>query len=170
MVCGAAAPCRRRRSRLSPLDLLILAVGRCREPAVLSLVDEYRRRCGWVMRVREVAPKGAVRSERQKDAEALELLAAVPQGAQLVALDERGRDLTSEALAEQLGRWRDEGTAAAAFLIGGPDGHGAAIRERASLVLSLGRMTWPHQLVRVMLAEQLYRATTILAGHPYHRA
>ena len=122
------------------------------------------------MRVREVSAKGAVRPERQVEAEADELLAAVPPGAALVALDERGRDLTSEALAGQLGRWRDEGARAAAFLIGGPDGLGAAARERAALVLSLGRMTWPHMLVRAMLAEQLYRATTILAGHPYHRA
>jgi 23S rRNA (pseudouridine1915-N3)-methyltransferase len=152
------------------LDLLILAVGRCREPAVLSLVEDYSRRCAWVMRVREVSAKGAVRPERQVEAEADELLAAVPPGAALVALDERGRDLTSEALAGQLGRWRDEGARAAAFLIGGPDGLGAAARERATLVLSLGRMTWPHMLVRAMLAEQLYRATTILAGHPYHRA
>ncbi len=122
------------------------------------------------MRVREVSARGGVRPERQVEAEAEELLAAVPPGAALVALDERGRDLTSEALAGQLGRWRDEGARAAAFLIGGPDGLGAAARERASLVLSLGRMTWPHMLVRAMLAEQLYRATTILAGHPYHRA
>ena len=122
------------------------------------------------MRVREVSARGGVRPERQVEAEAEELLAAVPPGAALVALDERGRDLTSEALADQLGRWRDEGARAAAFLIGGPDGLGAAARERASLVLSLGRMTWPHMLVRAMLAEQLYRATTILAGHPYHRA
>ena len=152
------------------MDLLILAVGRCREPAVSSLVEDYSRRCAWVMRVREVSARSAVRPERQVEAEADELLAAVPPGAALVALDERGRDLTSEALAGQLGRWRDEGARAAAFLIGGPDGLGAAARERASLVLSLGRMTWPHMLVRAMLAEQLYRATTILAGHPYHRA
>ena len=147
-----------------------MAVGRCREPAVLSLVDDYSRRCAWVMRVREVAARGAVGPERQVDAEGQELLAAVPPGAAVVALDGRGRNLTSEAFADQLGRWRDEGTRAVAFLIGGPDGLGPAVRERASLVLSLGSMTWPHMLVRAMLAEQLYRATTILAGHPYHRA
>lgn len=152
------------------MDLLILAVGRCREPALLSLLDEYRRRCGWVMRVREVAARGSVPPERQAEAEAQELLAAVPAGAALVALDGRGQDLTSEALAGQLGRWRDEGVRAAAFVIGGPDGLAPSLRERAALTLAFGRMTWPHQLVRVMLAEQLYRATTILAGHPYHRA
>ena len=141
-----------------------MAVGRCREPAVLSLVEDYSRRCDWVIRVREVAARVTIWSEGP------ELLAAVPPGAVVVALDGRGRDLTSEAFADQLGRWRDEGTRAVAFLIGGADGLGPAVRERASLVLSLGSMTWPHMLVRAMLAEQLYRATTILAGHPYHRA
>jgi 23S rRNA (pseudouridine1915-N3)-methyltransferase len=127
-------------------------------------VDEYRRRCPWVVRVREVAAGGG-----DTDAETGRLLAAVPEGAAIVALDGRGRDLTSEDLALRLGRWRDEGVRVVAFLIGGADGLGEAARARASLVLALGRMTWPHQLVRVMLAEQVYRASTILAGHPYHR-
>ena len=87
----------------------------------------------------------------------------------MVALDERGRDLTSRDLASTFGRWRDDARTRLAFLIGGPDGHGDAVRARADLLLSFGRMTWPHRLVRVMLAEQLYRAATILAGHPYHR-
>jgi 23S rRNA (pseudouridine1915-N3)-methyltransferase len=149
------------------MELLILAVGRCREPALNALVDEYRRRCPWVVRVREVAqrPGGA-----GAGAEDEQLLAAVPEGAAVVALDGRGRDLTSGEFAERFGRWRDGGTRAVAFLIGGADGLGEAARGSASLVLALGRMTWPHQLVRVMLAEQVYRASTILAGHPYHRA
>ena len=146
------------------MELLILAVGRCREPALNALVDEYRRRCPWVVRVREVAAGGG-----DTDAEAGRLLAAVPEGAAIVALDGRGRDLSSEDFALRLGRWRDEGVRVVAFLIGGADGLAEAARARASLVLGLGRMTWPHQLVRVMLAEQLYRASTILAGHPYHR-
>lgn len=152
------------------MDLLILAVGRCRDAAVTSLVDEYRRRCPWVVRLREVMAKGGTAPERLADAEGAQLLAAVPEGAVVVALDGRGKDLSSEDLAGHLGRWRDAGERAAAFLIGGADGLAPAVRERASLVLSLGRMTWPHMLVRAMLAEQLYRATTILAGHPYHRA
>ena len=87
-----------------------------------------------------------------------------------MALDERGEALDSVGFAERLKRWRDAGVRDVAFLIGGADGHGAAVRARAEMLLSLGPMTWPHLMVRGMLAEQLYRASTILAGHPYHRA
>jgi 23S rRNA (pseudouridine1915-N3)-methyltransferase len=153
------------------LDLHVLAVGRCREPALAGLVEEYRRRCRpWTVSLREVADRRALPPARQPDAEAALLLEAVPGGAVLVALDGRGEDLTSEAFAARLGRWRDGGERAVAFAIGGPEGLGDAIVGRAALRLALGRMTWPHLLVRVMLTEQLYRATTILAGHPYHRA
>ena len=91
-------------------------------------------------------------------------------GARRIVLDERGKTLTSEKFAERLASWRDEGAPAAALLIGGPDGHGTTARHGADLILSFGAMTWPHQLVRAMVAEQLYRAVTILTGHPYHRA
>ena len=97
------------------------------------------------------------------------MLARVPDGAKLVALDERGEDLTSIQLAVRLGGWRDGGSRDIAFLVGGADGFDARIRERADLVLRLGRLTWPHMMVRAMLAEQLYRAQMILNGHPYHR-
>lgn len=151
------------------MDLVIVAVGRCREPAILALVEEYRRRCAWPIAVREVVAKSGLSGAKLVEAEAGLLLGAVPEGAALVALDPRGEDLTSEAFAARLGRWRDEGTRAAAFAVGGADGLGAAVTARAGLRLALGRMTWPHLLVRAMLAEQLYRATAILAGHPYHR-
>lgn len=85
-------------------------------------------------------------------------------------LDERGRQLTSEELAGQLEQWRDGGIREARFLIGAADGHPAAEREEADLLLAFGKATWPHLMARAMLAEQLYRATSILAGHPYHRA
>lgn len=88
----------------------------------------------------------------------------------LVILDERGKSLTSDAFAAFLRRRRDSGSNALAFVIGGPDGHGTPIRERASDTLSFGAMTMPHGLARVLLAEQLYRAATIISGHPYHRA
>ena len=87
----------------------------------------------------------------------------------VVCLDETGKGLSSTALTDWIRLRRDQGVASIAFLIGGPDGHGAAVRERADLTLSLGAMTWPHGLARVLLLEQLYRAATILAGHPYHR-
>ena len=85
-------------------------------------------------------------------------------------LDERGRQLGSEEFAHLLGRWRDDGVREARFLIGAADGHGDAARATADLVIGFGAMTWPHLLVRAMLAEQLFRATSILAGHPYHRS
>ena len=94
---------------------------------------------------------------------------ALAEGAVVISLDEHGKSITSEALAAQIGRWRDDGRAAAAFIIGGADGLDPAFLAKANMVLSFSPLTWPHQLVRIMLAEQLYRATTILSGHPYHR-
>lgn len=97
------------------------------------------------------------------------IVAALPQEARLVALDERGAAWSSVELANCLAFWRDAGNGAVAFAIGGADGLGSAVIERADAVLSLGKMTWPHLLARGMLLEQLYRAQQILAGHPYHR-
>jgi len=147
-----------------------VAVGRNRDAPIDTLFAEYARRCRWSLRLTEVQPRGVLPPERRKAAEADLLLAAIPSGAAIVALDERGRDASSEDLAGQLGLWRDGGRRAVAFLIGGPDGLADAAVAAADLRLAFGRLTWPHRLVRVMLAEQLYRATTILSGHPYHRA
>ena len=96
--------------------------------------------------------------------------AATEKGATIVALDERGRAEPSEAFAKRLGHWRDAGVGDIAFLIGGAGGLAPEIRESAAHTLAFGPATWPHMLARVMLAEQLYRAVTILSGHPYHRA
>ena len=104
-----------------------------------------------------------------KAREAELILAALPTGARLVALDQRGSEWSSRDLADRLRGWRDRGSSAIAFAIGGAEGLGAAVIERADVVLSLGAMTWPHLLCRCMLLEQLYRAQQILAGHPYHR-
>ena len=104
---------------------------------------------------------------RAREAELI--LAALPAGARLVALDEHGANWSSRELAERLAAWRDQGTATLAFAIGGAEGLGRAVIQRADAILSLGAMTWPHLLVRGMLLEQLYRAQQILAGHPYHR-
>jgi 23S rRNA (pseudouridine1915-N3)-methyltransferase len=98
------------------------------------------------------------------------LRAACPQGATRVALDRRGKLLDSASFAKRLGTWRDDGVADLAFLIGGADGHAEALLKDCALALSFGAMTWPHLLARAMLAEQIYRAQQILAGHPYHRA
>ncbi len=107
--------------------------------------------------------------QRMKD-EADRLLGQVPPNAAIIVLDETGKSMGSEAFAAHLADLRDNGAATAAFVIGGPDGLDGRIRKGASLAISFGAMTWPHQLVRVLLAEQLYRAVTILSGHPYHRA
>lgn len=104
---------------------------------------------------------------RTREAELI--LAALPAGVRLIALDARGVQWSSRTLAEQIGRWRDEGIAELAFAIGGAEGLGKVVIDRADPVLSLGPMTWPHFLVRGLLLEQLYRAQQILAGHPYHR-
>ena len=95
--------------------------------------------------------------------------ALIPDKASIVALDEQGRALGSAAFAGQLGRWRDDGVREARFLIGAADGHGAVARDKADLLIAFGAMTWPHMLARAMLAEQLWRASSILANHPYHR-
>jgi 23S rRNA (pseudouridine1915-N3)-methyltransferase len=113
--------------------------------------------------------RGQTVDERRRD-EAVRLRAGLPSGAALVLLDERGKNLSSEDFASKLTAWRDHGSKSVNFLIGGPDGHDAGLRSEAALVWSFGALTWPHQLVRIMLAEQIYRATTIIAGHPYHRS
>jgi 23S rRNA (pseudouridine1915-N3)-methyltransferase len=114
--------------------------------------------------VRQRLPALALRA-READL----ILAALPARARLVALDERGAAWSSRGLADRLAQWRDEGVSEVAFAIGGADGLGAAVLDRADERLSLGEMTWPHRLVRGMLLEQLYRAQQILVGHPYHR-
>jgi 23S rRNA (pseudouridine1915-N3)-methyltransferase len=116
----------------------------------------------------EIKKDLAVDVRRAREGEAL--LAAMPQGARIVALDERGRSEASDAFAKRLGRWRDDGARTIGFIIGGADGLDEAVRKKADLVMSFGALTWPHMLVRAMLAEQIYRAQSILAGHPYHRS
>jgi 23S rRNA (pseudouridine1915-N3)-methyltransferase len=148
----------------------LAAVGRSRGGATRDLFDEYAGRLIWPFELREVEVRKRLSPDELKRQEAELLLAAVPAGAVVVALDERGRALPSAAFAAQIGAWRDRGAGDVAFLIGGADGHGEAVRARADLLLAFGPMTWPHMLVRALLAEQLYRAQQILAGHPYHRA
>jgi 23S rRNA (pseudouridine1915-N3)-methyltransferase len=147
----------------------ILAVGRDRTGPARELFEDYRRRSPWPIELVEIVAPGRLPAPRRRAEEGLRLLGSLPRGALPIALDERGRQLDSEAFARRLGRWRDRGESDLAFLIGGPDGLAPPVLERARAVYALGRMTWPHRLVRVLLAEQLYRAQAILAGHPYHR-
>jgi len=151
----------------------ILAVGRMKSGPEAGLVRDYCERFDRTGRALGLGPCALREVEDRKGggsiAEAALLGAAIPEGAKIVALDERGRLVTSPEFAETLAGWRDAGTRDAAFLIGGADGLTEELRARADLALSFGKMVWPHMLARVMLAEQLYRAATILAGSPYHR-
>lgn len=157
------------------MKLSIVAVGRLRDGPDVTMTQDWLARAGAAgrsaglgpARCVEVEPKGAVMGARDREAEAL--LGAVPAGALIVLMDERGDNWTSQDLAGRIGRWRDEGVREVCFLIGGADGHGAAARSAARHTLAFGAQTWPHRLLRAMLAEQLYRAVTILTGSPYHR-
>ena len=146
----------------------LIAVGRLKPGPLADLFADYAGRLRPRLAVVEVEEKRKLPAPALMEAEARLLLRAVPAGAARVVLDSRGRALSSEQLAVRLGAWRDEARAVA-FLIGGAEGLDASVREGAALTLSLGPMTWPHLLVRAMLAEQLYRAQSILAFHPYHR-
>jgi 23S rRNA (pseudouridine1915-N3)-methyltransferase len=160
------------------LRLRILCVGRLKAGPERQLVARYVERIGPMVRavglgpidVREITESGARRSDDRRIDEALRIAALLPEGGTLWALDEKGANLTSEEFARDVAKLRDNGTASTAFAIGGPDGLDESLRQRASRLIAFGAMTLPHQLVRVLLLEQIYRATTILSGHPYHRA
>lgn len=119
--------------------------------------------------VTEIAESRTVSAAQRKQEEGRALLAAA-QGSALILLDETGKNFSSEDFASRLAAIRDGGAKSLLFAIGGADGHDPGLRSQSALVLSFGAMTWPHQMVRIMLAEQMYRAATILSGHPYHRA
>ena len=152
------------------MNITLIAVGRVKAGPERDLFDQYRKRLQWPLELIEVEEKRPLSGTALQDREGALLLAKVPKGALVVALDEHGKALDSVAFAERLGGWRDQGQANIAFLIGGADGHSEAVRSRADMLLSLGKMTWPHMLVRAMFSEQLYRAWSILNNHPYHRA
>jgi 23S rRNA (pseudouridine1915-N3)-methyltransferase len=155
------------------MRLHLCAVGRLRTGPERALVDDYLSRTDRTGRPLGLGPVTEHEVEDKRGggmaAEAVLLAKAIPDGAALCVLDERGKVLSSPEFADQLAAWRDGGRQDVAFVIGGADGIDPGLRARADLAISFGRMVWPHMLVRVMLAEQLYRATTILAGSPYHR-
>ena len=161
---------------MAPVKVTVIAVGRLKSGPERELLERYRdraeragRQLGLGFDLREIPESNARNPETRKAEEAAGILAAVPAGAVLGALDERGKPLDSRGFADRLAAWRDAGTRDVAAVIGGADGLGAAVGDKADLRLAFGAMTWPHQLVRILLAEQLYRAVTILSGHPYHR-
>ena len=152
------------------MRLHVAAVGRCKAGPERALYEHFARRVTFPLDLIEVEEKRRLPAKALKKREAELIVARAPEGALLVALDEKGKPFTSLAFAKRLGQWRDDGIRDVAFLIGGAEGLDEALLKRAALVLSLGPMTWPHLMARAMLAEQLYRAQSILAGHPYHRA
>ena len=160
------------------MKITVHAVGRMKTGPERELADRYFERFaksgpavglefGGIVETPESRGQGA--DERRRE-EGQKLLAQLHQGSVLILLDERGKPLSSEDLASRIGRLRDGGRKALVIAIGGADGHDKSLREQADLVLSFGALTWPHQLVRVMLGEQLYSIVTILSGHPYHRS
>lgn len=154
------------------MRVTVCAVGRLRAGPERALVDDYLQRFDRTGRALGLGPAAMVEVEAKRGGgmaeEGMLLARAVPEGAALCVLDERGEMVSSPGLAGWLAAWRDDGRDCA-FVIGGADGVDPALRLRADRALSFGQMVWPHMLARVMLAEQLYRAATILAGGPYHR-
>ena len=159
------------------MRLLVAAVGRLKDGPERELAERYRKRAEQTsrrigfrdMEVVEVRESRAQEVGKRVVEESIALANVIPDKAVVLILDERGESLDSATLASRLGRWRDDGRPATVFIIGGDDGLAPSLRDKASVRLAFGAATWPHQLVRVMLLEQIYRATTILTGHPYHR-
>jgi len=154
------------------------AVGRLKKSPEHALANDYidrvrklGRTAGIVaVEVKEYPESQAATAILRKTDEASRLLAGCPPQSTIIVLDEFGRQLSSKKLADEMGRLKDDGVQDVAFLIGGPDGHGQQVLESARLKLAFGAMTWPHRLVRIMLAEQIYRSVTIMLNHPYHRS
>ncbi|HVV41466.1 MAG TPA: 23S rRNA (pseudouridine(1915)-N(3))-methyltransferase RlmH [Nitrobacter sp.] len=160
------------------MRLAIISVGRLKQGPERELAERYRtrfddigRKLGFRGLDSHEIPESRSREAATRIAEEADAIAAlIPDRSALVALDERGTNIDSATFARRLGRWRDESVQNTIFVIGGADGLSPELRRRADLAVAFGSATWPHQMVRVMLLEQIYRAATILAGHPYHRA
>jgi 23S rRNA (pseudouridine1915-N3)-methyltransferase len=160
------------------MRLLVIAIGRLKQGPERELAERYRERFDDIGRklgfrgleIQELAESRARDANSRVAEEAAAISAAIPSKSVLVALDERGDNVDSGTFARHLGRWRDDQVVNTIFAIGGADGLSPELRRMARLRMAFGSATWPHQMVRVMLLEQVYRAATILAGHPYHRA
>ncbi|MBO4294263.1 MAG: 23S rRNA (pseudouridine(1915)-N(3))-methyltransferase RlmH [Alphaproteobacteria bacterium] len=145
------------------MKISILAIGKCKNGSPEDmLIKEYQKRLAWDLTVKE-------KENDTQEKEADFLLAHIPNGAKVVVLDERGKNMTSMEFADVIEKWQLNGVSEICFLIGGADGHLEKVRQKADLMLSFGKLTMPHMLIRAVLSEQIYRAQTILSGHPYHR-
>jgi 23S rRNA (pseudouridine1915-N3)-methyltransferase len=159
------------------MRLVVISIGRLKQGPERELAERYRERFDDIGRklgfrgleIHEIPESRARDAATRMAEEATAISAAIPAKSMLVLLDERGDNIDSAAFARHLGRWRDESVASTIFVIGGADGLSPDLRRKAKLSVAFGAATWPHQMVRVMLLEQVYRAAIILAGHPYHR-
>jgi 23S rRNA (pseudouridine1915-N3)-methyltransferase len=160
------------------MRIIVAAIGRLKQGPETELSERYRKRAAQTGRnlglrdveIIEIRESRAAEASKRMLEESIALANIIPPAAAVALLDSRGDNLDSAGLADRLAKFRGNDRPAVVFLIGGADGLAASLRDKAELRLSFGAATWPHQLVRVMLLEQLYRATTILTGHPYHRA
>lgn len=145
------------------MKITILAIGKCKPKSPeAALIDEYVKRSGWNIVIKE-------KDNSSQEEEARFLQSNIPSGAKIVVLDERGVNISSLELAEKTQKWLLDGCSEICFLIGGADGHLSSTRDKADLILSFGKLTLPHMLMRAVLCEQIYRIQTIINGHPYHR-
>jgi 23S rRNA (pseudouridine1915-N3)-methyltransferase len=175
MFCGK--PVQLCRDNLT-MRLVVVSIGRLKQGPERDLAERYRERFEDLGRklgfrgldIHEIPESRARDTATRMAEEAAAMAAVIPDKSVLVALDERGDNVDSASFARHLGRWRDEAIGQTIFTIGGADGLSPDLRRKAKLRMAFGSATWPHQMVRVMLLEQIYRAATILSGHPYHRA
>ena len=160
------------------MKIVVVSIGRLKQGPERELAERYRERFEDIGRklgfrgltIHEIPESRARDTATRISEEAAAIAATIPEKSVLVALDEHGKSIDSATFARQLGDWRDQGIANTIFVIGGADGLSPDLQRKAKLRIAFGSATWPHQMVRVMLLEQIYRAATILAGHPYHRA
>jgi 23S rRNA (pseudouridine1915-N3)-methyltransferase len=160
------------------MRIVVIAIGKLKQGPERELSERYRERFDDIGRklgfraieIHEIPESRARDTNTRISEEATAIGALIPDKSSIIALDERGEAVDSATFARHLGNWRDESVSAAVFIIGGADGLSPDLRRKAKLSLAFGKATWPHQMVRVMLLEQIYRAATILSGHPYHRA
>ena len=160
------------------MRIIVAAIGRLKAGSETELAERYRKRAeqtgrnlGWKsVEVIEIRESKADDAQKRMLEESIALANVIPERAVTVLMDERGDNPGSAQFAERIAKWRAAGAPALVFIIGGADGLAPSLRDKAQMKLSFGAATWPHQLVRAMLLEQLYRAATILTGHPYHRA
>jgi len=153
------------------MDICIIAIGKARNGPERELFEQYRARIRGRFDLHELELRKKIEPmEQRREAEAELIRAALPAGATLICLDEHGEQIASEALAATFTKLQDQGERCLAFVIGGADGLAPSLKQQARQLIAFGKATWPHMLVRAMLAEQIYRAQSINDGHPYHRA